>query len=359
MNKNILNNNIREDSFKLRYPKEYIQITDFFPKDFSFSQKLYHYINNDFDLKLGICPLCGNRNKFLSKSKGYSMFCSKKCARKVTAKKVWKNMSAEQKSNIIERRVKTYKNLDQQKIQEKREQTKLKHFGNKNYNNPNSISDTIKNKSVKEKNEIKYKKQNSWKNKTEIERKDIFERAKITRAITNTNKYGVDNFAKSELRCEQDRNRIEKLYKKYISYDIKPTFGGVSKTELETYDILLSLFDKQDIISQYKSEKYPSGCDFYIKSLNLYIEINAHWTHGGHPFNRFNDKDIEKLNKWKSKNTKFYNNAIKTWTERDVNKRNIAEKNNLNFIEIFSNNISVIKEIIISAKDTIVNKLNS
>ena len=33
--------------------------------------------------------------------------------------------------------------------------------------------------------------------------------------------------------------------------------------------------------------------------------------------------------------TKFYNNAITTWTIRDVNKRETAKKNNLNWIEFF------------------------
>ena len=38
----------------------------------------------------------------------------------------------------------------------------------------------------------------------------------------------------------------------------------------------------------------------------------------------------------KSKNTQYHNNAINTWTIRDVKKRNIAKQNNLNYLEIFS-----------------------
>ena len=89
-----------------------------------------------------------------------------------------------------------------------------------------------------------------------------------------------------------------------------------------------------DIIRQYSSDLYPYLCDFYIPSLNLYIELNNHWTHGPHPFDPNNEEDIKLLEYWKSKNTKFYDNAIKTWTERDVNKRQIAFNNNLNLIEI-------------------------
>ena len=66
------------------------------------------------------------------------------------------------------------------------------------------------------------------------------------------------------------------------------------------------------------------------------IEYNGTWTHGGHPFDENNQEDIDKLNLWKSKNTKYYNNAISTWTNRDIRKRNIAKQNNLNFIELWN-----------------------
>lgn len=44
------------------------------------------------------------------------------------------------------------------------------------------------------------------------------------------------------------------------------------------------------------------------------------------------------LNKWRNKNTNYYNNAIKTWTERDVEKRNKAIENKLNFKEFYNFN---------------------
>ena len=46
--------------------------------------------------------------------------------------------------------------------------------------------------------------------------------------------------------------------------------------------------------------------------------------------------DIEKLNKWKQKNTKFYNNAIDVWTKRDQLKIKTAKDNNLNY-KVFYN----------------------
>ena len=59
-----------------------------------------------------------------------------------------------------------------------------------------------------------------------------------------------------------------------------------------------------------------------------------------HPFDENNDEDMKKLTIWRTKNTKFYNQAIYVWTDLDVRKRNIAKKNKLNYIELFSHNIS-------------------
>ena len=39
-----------------------------------------------------------------------------------------------------------------------------------------------------------------------------------------------------------------------------------------------------DVITQYKDDRYPFACDFYIPSLDLFIECNYHWTHGGKPY---------------------------------------------------------------------------
>ena len=62
-------------------------------------------------------------------------------------------------------------------------------------------------------------------------------------------------------------------------------------------------------------------------------------THGGHPFDSTNNDDLLLLEQWKSKNTEFYNNAVIVWTVRDVLKRETAKKNNLNYIEVFTDNI--------------------
>ena len=69
--------------------------------------------------------------------------------------------------------------------------------------------------------------------------------------------------------------------------------------------------------------------------MDLYIECNYHWTHGGKPYEGTNEDNII-VKKWKAKNTKYYNNAINCWTVRDVNKRKVANQNNLNYIEFWN-----------------------
>ena len=112
---------------------------------------------------------------------------------------------------------------------------------------------------------------------------------------------------------------------------------NISKPEKELLEYIKLYFPNVEY--QYKNKKeYPFRCDFYIPELNLYIEYNGLWTHGGHQFDENNQEDIDKLNLWKSKNTKYYNVAIKVWTDLDVRKRTIAKNNNLNYKEFWNLN---------------------
>ena len=125
-----------------------------------------------------------------------------------------------------------------------------------------------------------------------------------------------------------------KIQLKINSTKKKNNSFNISKTEEICFNILKEVFP--NIIRQYRSEKYPFNCDFYIPEKDLYIEFNGTWTHGKHPFDINNKNDIDLVEMWKSKNTKFYNNAIETWTHRDVLKRETAKNNNVNFIEFWN-----------------------
>lgn len=61
-----------------------------------------------------------------------------------------------------------------------------------------------------------------------------------------------------------------------------------------------------------------------------------------------NKDDIKILNEWieKCNKSEYYKNAIKVWTKRDVKKREIARKNNLNYLEIYSIKLSEVINIL-------------
>lgn len=111
-----------------------------------------------------------------------------------------------------------------------------------------------------------------------------------------------------------------------------------SKAEQDYYNKLKTRYDEDDIVRQYfDKERYPYKCDFYIKSEDKFIEVHGNWTHGGRPFDS-NDEDCQKqlaIWKEKAKTSKYYQNAIYTWTVLDVKKTEIARKNNLNFETIY------------------------
>jgi len=126
-----------------------------------------------------------------------------------------------------------------------------------------------------------------------------------------------------------------KLQKEYFTKKKNGTFN-ISKSELEVKELLLQKYP--DLECQYKSELYPYNCDFYIPSLDLYIEFQGLWTHGREPYDFSNKKHQEIIQKWKekSKTSKFYESAINVWSISDPLKRKIVKDNKLNYLEFFN-----------------------
>ena len=71
---------LQEKIFSKKFPKLYQEIQSInFPEDFKWTQKLYHFFNDDFEFNLGRCVMCGKRCNFQTFGKGYSIYCSKEC----------------------------------------------------------------------------------------------------------------------------------------------------------------------------------------------------------------------------------------------------------------------------------------
>lgn len=172
--------------------------------------------------------------------------------------------------------------------------------------------------------------------------------------IKNTclEKYGVENpmqtqYYKNLISSILSSNEIqEKIYNTKL---LNNSFN-ISYQEDVCFELLK--YKYSDCIRQYKSELYPFNCDFYIPSLDLYIEYNGSHYHHYHPFDINDDNDLNELNKLKEKaensnahkngKKSQYDNIIYTWTILDSKKRNIAQQNNLNYIEFW--NINEVKE---------------
>ena len=176
----------------------------------------------------------------------------------------------------------------------------------------------------------------------------------IKRKETTLSKYNVENIYQLKSIQEKQKQSVLKKYgdtcyqhtddfnnkshqiaEKIFQTRKKNKTTNTSQNEIKIYQMLCKKFD--DVKTQYKSKLYPFACDFYIPSIDTYIEYQGIWTHGKEPYIG-TDEQNKILEKWRNKNTIFYNNAIHNWTISDTIKRKTAKDNNLNWIEFFNMN---------------------
>lgn len=138
-------------------------------------------------------------------------------------------------------------------------------------------------------------------------------------------KYGVDNTTK----VPGISNKIQNSRK---------TNNTCNKSKIEDflYEALTEKYN--NVLRQYKSEKYPYMCDFYIPSIDTYIEYNGFITHKDRPFDPLNETDLneKQILYEKSKLSKFYKNIYNIWINKDPEKIEISVKNNIKIIFIYN-----------------------
>ena len=186
-------------------------------------------------------------------------------------------------------------------------------------------------------------------NSTLIEKYGSLENAyhEINLKIQNTclQKYGVDNYFKSEefLNSMTPEKRQEIIQHSIETKRKKNTFN-TSKSEAELYKLLISKYGEDDVFTNYQDIRYAreSGyqfkCDFYIKSEDLFIELNLHPTHGGYLFDPENEEDLTKLFILENSDSQWDRNIAYVWGYLDVEKAMIARKNNLNHRMVYNFN---------------------
>ena len=316
------------------------------------------YIKNETE---GLCKTCGKSTQFINMWKGYRDFCCISC------------MSSN-------------KNIQQQK-----RNTSMKHFGveyphqseiiKQNMANTNQEKFGANNVFASEYGKQKCKE--TWQAKYNVDNpakaKEVQEKMADTcmrlynatsplgsEEVQNTIrqtlivKYNVEHSSQipsSRLKAKQTTREHfgvdcvlqldsvrEKTYQSAYTSEARSKAAKTrrakgTRSALET--MLEDFFIQNNI--PYKMEynidnRYPYLCDFYLPNTDTFIEINGYWTHGGHFFDKTNQEDLQLLEKWKSKNTPQYKTAINVWTQKDIEKRNCAIKNNLNYVVLWNKN---------------------
>lgn len=176
------------------------------------------------------------------------------------------------------------------------------------------------------------------------ETREHFSKLFTGRTLSEETRRKISKSLKGIKRSEEFKNLLSEIHSsaefQMKINDIKrsnKTFN-TSNPEEVYYNSLVQIYGEEDIVRQYRDERYPFSCDFYIKSLDKFIELNLHWTHGGHPYNKDSIEDCEQkaFLESKSKTSQYYANALYVWTDLDVRKQHIAKQNKLNYEVIYS-----------------------
>ena len=311
----------------------YIALHDPF---YTLATKIYWILNG-----LETFPVCASckkqegfhRRNVKTIARGYSKYCSQHCAidgskqltrqtniqrygnacslqgekQKAITKETWKRKYGIEnplKVKAIKKKIKqtiaSYSEEKKLQIQKKKEKTCLEHFG---------VSHQFKSIKIQE---------------------------KIKKTIEN--RYGADYYAKTEkFKRQMSDPCLNKLrIEKQVETKRRNNTLNTSRQEKEGCLLLCQKFGAENVYVQYKSQKYPFHCDYYIKSIDLYIELNQHWSHGGHFYDQNNPEDAAKASLWLAKGTKYYNVCYHVWTDLDLRKARCAIENNLRFLVFWS-----------------------
>ena len=345
--KRINSNLVRHiDDAKYKLYKEYLlnRYDDIDLNNFTYKEIIWRiYLGQE---KRNRCPICNNYTPYnyskliLKEQSVYRKYCCSSCAAKSNERNIKYKETNISKYGVPyvlltkEVHSRAILNAQSDEAKEKRKRTCIEKYGV----STNLNIKEIREKSIKSLRDVKTieKRKRTCIKKYGCSNPINNEQVKEKSKQTCLKRFGVDNYFKTRKNIEYTHS--EPIIAKINETKRKNHTFNISKQEDKCYNILINKYNKEDVLRQYKSDVYPFQCDFYIKSINTYIECNFHWTHGCHLFDSNNKDDINKLEQLneKAKTSKFYKNAIKVWTERDVNKHNVAKKNNLNYLTFYN-----------------------
>lgn len=160
---------------------------------------------------------------------------------------------------------------------------------------------------------------------------EVAQRITQARQETMLRVYGARNSVESE----ELRNKI---------FDARRKNGTLNTSVAEDalYKLLILKFGESDVLRNVIVDaRYPYHVDFYIKSRDLFIELNGDKCHNDHWFDPENKRDQQILRSWEENLHRLpesermnsrYQKFIITWTKSDVEKRQTAKQHSLNYL---------------------------
>lgn len=221
---------VQETQFRKKFPEIYQEIISlFFPENFKWSQKLYHFFHDDIELKLGLCPVCGNRCHFLSFGLGYRKHCCRKCVRQD------EEIEAKTKQTCLERygetsycKTEQFKNtlksinqskygcdyiVESDEFKKKSKQTCLEKYGEDNYAKTQECKEKMKQTCLEKYGEEHYNKTDESK---ERHRQTCLEKYGVpyysqsdTRKKKCQEKYGAEHYSRTHECATRRKKRVE------------------------------------------------------------------------------------------------------------------------------------------------------
>ena len=302
-----------------------------------------------YNIKRNYCSICGKPTYFKGiawykkTGKLYADFCSCKCSMNSSkTKEAYKKSCIDKygvdnpmkNKNVINKGKETCKNKYGvvrasllKEYQNKTKKTNLLKYG---------VEAPLQNKEINKKwHETCYVNFGTY---SPLANKEIYNKTEET----TYKKYGV--YCVFNRKENREKLLSEKTkQKRYETLRRNHTFN-TSKIEETIYEKLIDIYGKNDILREYKDkDRYPYRCDFYIKSLDLFIEVQGYYTHGKEPYNPNSIRHQILVQKYKER---YGTNCqpVTIWTIKDVEKRNKAKENNLKYLEIFHKDILKIKQ---------------
>lgn len=166
---------------------------------------------------------------------------------------------------------------------------------------------------------------------------------------TNIERYGFPSWtmgdeARREISKRMSSTRVQR---QSLATKKRNATLATSFSEDALYELLVEYADKHGmtVVRQHRDEKrYPFAVDFYIPERDLFIELNGSWSHGGHWYEVDREMDQKTVHTWckKGEKSQYYLNALGTWTERDVRKREAARDAQLNYVTLWDGSESLL-----------------